>query len=599
MFGPEGALHALALASTTTNASGDTPRDSEVVCDNIESLAINSVPEKTGVTDFVQEACTQVDVLGKHHVPSKIFVQQRDVQNLTRYFARPRLVYTGTLPAARQNIQNVLCNNTTVLGWFPGAAQRLTGVYGLKYSLVFTLQIAATPFHQGLLALSWQYGNNSTDYNRVAKPYSATNVPHVRLDLSVDTMVQLRVPWLSPYEFGLLDGSGAPNIGYLGLNTLSSIPIVAGMNLPTYKLYVHLEDLEFSGAYPVSASVITFQSGPLIQHQSGPLVSEIDMLGHPYSSAARMASSTLKMVGKHVPSLQGITGTVAWYTDAIAGSLRAFGFSKPTVLDPIQRMLKQSNAMEHNVDLATPSAVVGPLSTNQMQVDENFSSSAVDEMSLGYVLSQPCQICYGSILSSQASGTLIYASLVSPSAAWYRELSTAPYCNISAPVTLNGVTGNSFFPAGLFYFGSMFRAWRGDLIFRFTFIKTKMHGGRVMVAYTPGTFAPGITDALPTPIPGPELSPLQPFSQCKLMDLKDNNVFEFTVPYVSPYPNSDFTDSIGALTMHIMDPLQVSAVVSTTINFVVEIFAAPGFELSIPRGPLYPAHTAGDRKSVV
>lgn len=560
------------------------------MCDNIESLAINSTPEKTGVTEFVQEACSQVEVLGKHHVPSKIFVKQPDVQNLTTYFSRPRLIFTGTLPAARQNILELISTNATILAYFPFSAARLAGVYGIKYTIVYTLQVAATPFHQGMLALSWQYGQNLADYHRTNKPYACTNVPHVRLDLSVDTMVQLKVPWLNPYEFAITAGTGLPTLGYLGLNTLSSIPIVAGMNLPTYKLYIHLEDIEFSGAYPYSANIITMQSGPI-------LANEINMLSHPYSSGMRLASSTLRFVGAHVPSLKGISGTVAWYTDALAGALKAFGFSKPTITDPIQRMLKQSNAMEHNVDLPTPSAVVGPISTNVMQLDENFSSSAVDEMALAYVLSQPCQVCYGSITSSQASGTLIYAGLVSPSAAWYRELSTAPYCNIFAPLTLNGVAGNSFYPSGLFYFGSMFRAWRGDIIYRFTFLKTKMHGGRVMVSYTPGPYSPGITDTIPNNIPGPEVSPLQPFSQCKLMDLKDNNVFEFRVPYVSSYPNSEFTDSIGVVTMNIMDPLQVSAVVSTTINFFVEMYASSDFELSIPRGPIYPAHAVGNPRT--
>lgn len=550
-------------------------------------MAINSTPESTGVTDFVQEACSQVEVLGAHHRPSKLFKAQGDVQNLTEYFARPRLISTNTLPATRSTILNTIYPVGSILLNFPGAAGRLNGVFGMKFTTVFTLQVAATPFHQGILALSWQYGNNSTDYQRTSKPYSCTNVPHVRLDLSVDTMVQLKIPWLNPYEFSELNGVAGPTLGYLGLNTLSAIPIVAGMNLPSYKLYIHLEDVEFSGAYPSTANVVVFQSG-------SPINKEVKQAGHPYSSQVSTISSALRMVARGVPSLSGIAGTVAWYTDAMAGGLRAFGFSKPTILDPATRMLKQANALENNVDLASPVTVVGPLSTNALQVDDNFSSSAVDEMSLAYVLSQPCQISYGTITSAQTSGTLIYAGLVSPSACWYRELSSAPYCNIGAPISLNGVAGNSFFPSGLFYFGSMFRCWRGDITYRFTFAKTKMHGGRVMVAFTPSYRANGFSDTIPAAVAGPEIAPLQPYSQSKLLDLKDNNIFEFTVPYVSTFPNNTFTDSIGAITMHIMDPLQVSAVVSTSINFFVEAYASPNFELSVPRGPVYPAHELGN-----
>jgi hypothetical protein len=567
----------------------DTPRDQDVVCDNIESIAINSVPETVGVTDFVQEACTQVSVLGEHHVPSKLFRKQADVQDLTRYFGRPRLITTGTVGSSRGLLYGATnLSSSQIYAYFPNAVTRLTGVFGTKFTVVYTLQVAATPFHQGVLALAWQYTSSSADaYNRAIQPFAVTNLPHVRLDMSVDTMVQLKVPWLNPYEYGYPAYDFI--LGALSLTSLLATPSVAGMNPPTYKIYAHLEDLELVGAKPFGTTVVTLQSGsPINKEQT------VDAL--PYSSQVYTIGKALRMIARGVPSLAGITGTVAWYTDAFAGGLKAFGFSKPTIVEPIQRMLKQSNALENNVDLATPVNVVGPLSTNTLQIDENFANSSVDEMALAYVLSQPCQICYGAITSAQTLGTTVYAALVSPSAMWYRQNASAPYCNINAPVSLNGQTANSFMPSGIFYFGSMFREWKGDFKFRFTFCKTKMHGGRILCAFTPQPNQMGFTDTIQTVnVLGPEFGGglLQPTGQSKLFDLKDNNIFEFTVPYESALPFSDFTDSIGLLTLTIMDPLQVSAVVSTTINFMVEVFAGPNFELAVPRGPIYPAHTGG------
>jgi hypothetical protein len=44
------------------NSNGDV-RDTLEVCDVIESLAIEGPPESTGVTTFVQEACTAVSAI--------------------------------------------------------------------------------------------------------------------------------------------------------------------------------------------------------------------------------------------------------------------------------------------------------------------------------------------------------------------------------------------------------------------------------------------------------------------------------------------------------------------------------------------------------
>jgi len=131
-------------------------------------------------------------------------------------------------------------------------------------------------------------------------------------------------------------------------------------------------------------------------------------------------------------------------------------------------------------------------------------------------------------------------------------------------------------------------------LFTGSLFKTKLHGGRLLATYTPQVITAGLTDTPFPTVAGPEVSPtLQPYSQSKLMDLRDENVFEFRVPYVSPIVNNNFTDAIGAIAINIMDPLQISSVISTTINFIVEVYAAPDFELSIPRGPLYPAHVVG------
>lgn len=577
----EGGFRTISLATTTTNSSMASA-DSSQVCSNIESLAINSAPEQSGVTDFVQEACTQVEVLGERHVPSLLFNKQGDIQNLTDYFARPRLIDKGSLSSTRSLINNVAVNpNLIFTGYFENGLNRLTGVYGAKYSLVYTFQVAATPFHQGLVALAWQYNINQNVFDRGQNPYSCTTLPHVRLDLSVDTMVQLKVPWMSCYEY-LIPNSTA-YLGSISYNLLSGVPPITGMGSATYKVYVHIEDLEFSGASPIGSNPIVLQGGK-------PMNLESEIAARPFSSGLSAMSGILSMVARGVPSLSSIAAPAAWFTGIAAGVVRSFGFSKPVIKDPIQRMIPTSTALEQNVDVPQPLAVVGPFCSNELRVDPNFSNTDIDEMALAYVVGQYSQINYGNISTADTHGNPVYASPVSPSVLWFRQGASQPFCNVNAPLTNDGLAANSFYPSSLFYVAQMFRAWRGDIVFRFTFVKTKMHGGRYMASFTPA-YATYATSDTYNNVQGPELSGgnLQPFGQSMIMDLKDSNVFEFRVPFVSPQPFAEFNDSIGGLVVSVMDPLIASSVISTTVNFIVEVKAAPDFELSIPRGPQYPS----------
>lgn len=596
MCGHEGGPRTKSLAEKTTDNTSINERDDVQICSNIESLSVGGSPENTGVTSFVQESCTQVEVLGSEHVPSMLFKRQADIQNLTEYFARPRLIYNNTVLTSRGNvIYTQVAPNLVFNTWYVNGAARLTGVYGVKYSLVFTLQVAATPFHQGALALCWQYDSGfNINFNRGFYPYACTNIPHVVLDMSVDTMVQLKVPYLHPLEFLSPTTGNANAQGFVFITQLAGTPAVTGMTTPTYKLYVHLEDMEFSGASPLATTTIALQSGKPQKKRGGAMNIESEFAARPYSTTTRVASSVVKMVARNVPNLSYLATPVSWFLDSASGVLSSFGYSKPTIKDPPQRMLAANTALECNVDMPQAVVVVGPQASNELMFDGNFSGSNVDEMSLAYVMGQWSQINYGSISTIDTHNAVVYATPVSPSTCWYRQGISQPYCNIFNPLTVGTASLNSFMPSSLFYWASMFRAWRGNIKYRFTFFKTKMHAGRYMLTFTPGVQRGGPTD-IPGSVLGPEIasSLLQPFGHSMVIDLKDENVFEFEVPFTSPAPYLSFGDSVGSLVLSVMDPLLASSVIATSVNFMVEVAAAADFEVSIPRGPLYPPVLSG------
>lgn len=195
-------------------------------CSDITSLTIPNKVESTGLTNFESEACEAIEVLGKHYAKPSSSVVQSDIQNLTEYFARPRLIGSGVLNSS-QNVQFSQVINPVNLftTLFPFGNQRLTGVFGARYSPVFTVQVATTPFHQGLLAATFQYGE-VTDSSALSVgltgrgffPGMNTSIPHVRMDLATTTMVTLKVPFLSTLEYHRVEND-------IALGTFTLMPI--------------------------------------------------------------------------------------------------------------------------------------------------------------------------------------------------------------------------------------------------------------------------------------------------------------------------------------------------------------------------------------
>jgi hypothetical protein len=534
---------------------------------------------------------------------------QGDIQDLTSYFTRPRLIYssniTGGLSAfVRQDVDSVVLFNT----FFPNGLDRLAGVYGVRFKLVFTLQLATTPYQQGLLCLNWQYGpcaSVSTPLGgltpRGAIQGMQTNVPHVLLDLADTTMGVLKVPYLSVQEFMPLT-DGVTDYGTLFISPILPVAFGAGGTVPTMRLYVHIEDLELYGAIPTESAVITLQGGKVLS----PVTQEFNKSSHPFSSALNSAGQAFSFLAKGIPSLASIAGPPAWALGQAARLVRYFGYSKPTITEPTNRMYLQSHVNEINVDVPSAATVVGPFADNTLAASPEFAHNGVDEMSLAYILSQYSQLCIGQIGLSDASGARLYASAVSPSSFWFRSrlTGTPPFCNLSAPKS-SKVAGaqKAFVPTNIFYIASCFKQWKGSFRFRVTFAKTKFHSGRVLIMYVPTvTSAQELIYPTDTPttvigVPPGTFGP-QPFGYSKLFDLRDSSVFEFDVPYISPLPYNSFYSPSGSIVMYVQDPLQAPSTVPNVVPFLVEVKAMPDFEVAVPISPLYPPVVAASDTNV-
>lgn len=498
----------------------------------------------------------------------------------------------------RTRIFNTQPKFSAWLAYWTSGQQRLLGAYGIRASLVFTLQVSATPFHQGLVCLNFQYGAEpgaagNGCFFRSTNSCTSTNLPHVTLDMSSDTMVKLKLPYLAPAEYSRIQTAFQDfTYGCLALNVLTAIPAVPGMNAPSYQIYLHLEDIELFGAAPQTTVNIQLNAG----RKLSPVTEEFEKDSHPYSSALYSAGKAVHYIAKGVPSLSSIGGITSWALGKAAGVVRAFGYGKPAVIDPVVRMTTVDTVGEFNTDVASALFVLAPTANNTTAISTDVGYSDVDEMALSYVTSRWGQICVFNIDTSVNAGIRVYATSICPLSWWFRAPASLPAYNHNVSSFATATT-NSVQPSHLMWAASSFKQWRGGVKFRFTFAKTKMHAGRVMVAFNPDLLSKNLEGVMNDPqlvnvasygTLGPD-----PFGYSAVFDLKDGNVFDFEVPFISPTPYVNIGTTVGTLAMFVVNPLIAPSVVSSSIQCMVEIAGMSDFELANPAGILLPAHNAG------
>lgn len=577
------------LGNCLTKQNSDV-RDTETVCTEFEGISLNPNPEIIGVADMANEACSTV-ALGVTQKTSFI-VPDKGYQDLLDYLARPRLISSLAVPTSRQNFLSADLNRTNLLSWFPNLLNRLAGVHGIRFTTKFTVTVANTPFQQALLCQSFQYGTNITNsviYNRCLNSTFATNLPHVLHDIAETSMSQLEVPFLYTYDYLPLytgvktDQATGGCIGVWGINTIMPYRVIAGVNAPLIKLYVSLHDVELIGSMPNASTVVVTQSG---LGKTNPIIEEEKQVSG--SSQLLELSSKVRTISSYIPYLSSIGSTTSNMMDKVAGVARAFGYAKPQVVEPPHRVWRTNNVGETNIDMPSDAFVLAPFQSNRLAVDSMVGGTDVDEMAIQYVIGKYGQVFQGTFTTSDSVGTPLYATSVCPTNFWFRLNAGRPGGNLPLPAGATALT-NSIALSPLLYVAQFFRYWRGTLKFRFTFSKTKFHGGRVIVGYVPEFDEDNTNGVLSSSVPSVEVAAglPQPFSYSTVFDLRDGSSFEFEVPYVSPTPFTNILSSIGGLTMTVLDPLVSSGETSAIIDYLVEVAACEDFEFGCPAPPMF------------
>lgn len=538
--------------------------------------------------------CTEIP----YTVPSSFISPSEVSQDLRDYFSRPRMIRTGTLPAARGAIVSDEVGVASLSTWYPNFLTRLAGVYAIRFSICFTVRVSTTPFNQGILCSSFQYASsigNAYEYTRGTFSFSADQVPSVTINFEESNECTLKVPFLSTLEYLPLRG-GFVNVlpyGTWTMNNLVNAPALPTTSNPTYKVYIHLEDLELIGVTSLVDNTATLNSGygtkdnvrVVRRMAKGIAIADREL------RKSKVISSTLGSVGKalslvsKVPVIGSYMGTPSWLANTLAKTASAFGYAAPAMEEACQLKLDRQTLDPTHIDVPIASSKLSNFQSNKLEISEAMGASTEDQMSFAYVLSKPSQIYVGAVTTANISNTLVYGTKISPMSFWFRSTGNG---NIPMP-TSSTATTNCIYPSNIMNLCDHFRYWRGGLTFNIEFSKTQFHAGQLLVTFIP--FAEtGSANVINNIVRIPETSGglTQPNQFSMLLDLRSGNSFDFHVPFIFDTPYASVNDSTGSLSMVVVNPLlATSTQVATSIDFIVRVSARDDFEFTVPVPPSF------------
>lgn len=497
-------------------------------------------------------------------------------QSIKFYLGKPVRYIAGILQSTDSASTFVSFDVMTPLYTNAVFLNKIQGVFSFRATAVFTIQINATRFQQGrYIFYHLPMGGANTISNQSAQwklmhTYSRANIttlPRVEFDINKDTEAQLRVPFVSwmtamptPNDTATTPTIGSP--GIVGLRPYKALVAGAGsVATADYTIWVHYENVELFSNTNTQCADLEFQMGFADKEETsrGPVSSGLQMV----SDGARLAS---------VP-LNSLLDGIGWVTDVAAGFAHTLGWSSPRIATAPARFVQNFSVNNANADGLRNIQQVSLSEHNKVDPCPGFAGSGIDELTLDYIKG-----IYGfykelSITTSTAKNTVIFSENVAPQA--YVDYNNSD----------GAVQTYNYCPVG--FLSAMFGQYRGGIVYKFKFVKTEFHTGRLLVVVNPIDFNRSTSGVTPT-------IAQTDYLQKTIIDLRECNEFEVEVPFISntswkntgSYAAANSPRGQGEIfariNVYLLNEIRAPPTVPTTINMLVEVKGATDCEFQIP-----------------
>lgn len=293
--------------------------------------------------------------------------------------------------------------------------------------------------------------------------------------------------------------------------------------------------------------------------------SEFDYKPSQIASSVAAASNMLSRIPMIGPYMKA-TSSVASTFSSVASS---FGFTNVPNMDTVSAV--KVTAFPHNssceVSIPQDRSSVDP--KNETTIDpRTVGLDGKDELQISYVAGKEAWLGNAILSSTDAVDALTLVSRVTP-ALMFRNSANDP---------------NQYTPMA--YLCEMFKHWRGDIIFRFKFICTRFHKGRVRITFDPvgdiSSSVPDYTTVFNEVIDiGAEqdIEVRVPYMQATTYLMTSLTTGNYNLTGGGVIPNSVVAN--GLITMRVVNPLS-GPVANTAIPVMVFVRAAENIEYAWP-----------------
>jgi hypothetical protein len=426
---------------------------------------------------------------------------------------------------------------------------KLFGYFGMRFDMRFRIVVNANKFQQGRYILGWVPlgGTTRTTSNIKATLFNnmhmatltqRTTVPHVEIDLATQTSAELLIPFASTQNYwpisSAISNVDNSSLGFINLYPYSPLVAPTGSTVASYTIYLSLENVQlFGAASPQSARV---KKQEISNKMNGPV-----------SGVATAFAKGFKEFGA-IPLLSDYALGASWIADRVANVASIFGWAKPTQGDSMQKIMILNNPGHCNVDGDSEVKTLSFLAQPATVPLKGLAGTCYDEMDFSYIVRK-------------------YA--FKQKFDW--SLGTAPgnlvMINVTPNEAIPGLTGAIVFTPVNFV-ASFFRFWRGSLKYRFKIVKTEFHSGRIQVCFYPTDESVFTADPY--------------YVNRQIIDIRDCMEFEVVIPYISRTPYLTVDQTMGKLSIDIVDSLVAPASVSSSVTFLVETCGGDDMEFAVP-----------------
>jgi len=482
------------------------------------SLATDDIMKSQTLSFMDNNAGTSYNIPTSENVVA--LVDSTEDLSLGKFLARPTLInsYTWTTAGTQGPAQ-------TLQPWYlflnsAAIKKKIDNFAFIRGKLHIKIILNGTPFIYGLMNVSYNplLGSMASKINvksgsgNLAAMIPLSQMPHIYLQPQESAGGEMELPFLYNRNWLPLTASDTQNFGSLlyyifdGLDTAIS----STTTNVTVKTYAWMSDVELMG----STATLALQS----QEKN-------DEYGNgPISAPATAIASTASMLST-VPVIGKFARATEIGASAVSSIAQMFGYTNVPTIDNVAAYQPANAPHLSTAHIGTSVQKLTLDPKQELSIDPSIHGlGSADELSIAHFKKR--ESLYGSFLwaTSDTVGKLLFTARVSPSLLYVEDVLNSSSVVVGKQLSMTPVA----------YLSTIFQNWRGDLVFRFKFVTTKYHKGRLKIVYDPFSANSSSTE------------PAENTVYTHIMDIGEKDDFDMVIPYHQPTAWCNSDDSSNA-----------------------------------------------------